>query len=62
MRVCPACGVTITDSGEVLFSAGKPGTKERLYARVCQFAKKEECINTGELKELTESDYYGLKD
>lgn len=62
MKICPACGVTITDSCEVLFSTGKPGTKERLYARVCQFAKKEGCINTGELKELTESDYYGLKD
>lgn len=60
MKICPACGVTITDSGEVLFFAGKPGTKERLYARVCQFSKREGCINTGELKEITDNDRYGF--
>lgn len=60
MKVCPACGVTITDTGEVLFSVGKPGTKERLYARVCQFSKKPDCINNGELKEITDEDKYGV--
>lgn len=60
MKVCPACGVRITDDGEVLFSVGKPGTKERLYARVCQFSKKPGCINLGELKKITEDDRYGF--
>ena len=59
MKVCPACGVRITDEGEVLFSVGKPGTKERLYARVCQFSKKPGCINTGELGKITDNDRYG---
>lgn len=54
---CPACGVEITDQGKVLFSHGGPGTKARLRARVCQFAKKSGCINDYE-GPLTANDHY----
>lgn len=44
MQVCPACGVKIAGD-TVLFSAGPPGTRARLWARVCQYNKKPGCIN-----------------
>ena len=43
-QVCPVCGVTIVND-VVQFSNGSSGTRARLYARVCQYAKKPECIN-----------------
>ncbi|MEO0868687.1 MAG: hypothetical protein AAFY17_09595, partial [Cyanobacteria bacterium J06642_11] len=43
-QTCPVCGVTIIDD-VVQFSNGSKGTRARLYARVCQYAKKPECIN-----------------
>ncbi len=53
-QVCSACGVRIeirdgTDD-VVHFSHGKPGTRSRLKARVCQYAKKQGCINTDPTK------------
>lgn len=58
-ETCPACGVTIEDD-IVLFSHGPNGTRARLYARVCQFAKKSGCINKDERKigDIKENDYY----
>ena len=44
-QVCPVCGVSITGDGQVNFANGRPGTRARLYARVCQYAQKPECIN-----------------
>lgn len=41
---CPVCGVTITNDA-VQFANGSTGTRARLYARVCQYAKKPDCIN-----------------
>lgn len=44
-ETCKACGVTIEDN-KVLFSCGKPGTRDRLYVRVCKYAvDKKNCIN-----------------
>lgn len=46
--VCPVCSVTI-EGNTVHFAHGGPGTRDRLYARVCQYAiasGKAECINT----------------
>lgn len=43
-QTCPVCGVTIVHN-TVLFSSGKPGTRARLYARVCRYAQKPGCIN-----------------
>ncbi|MGD1855514.1 MAG: hypothetical protein ACFB2W_14815 [Leptolyngbyaceae cyanobacterium] len=43
-QTCPVCGVTIAND-VVQFSNGSKGTRARLYARVCQYAKKPECIN-----------------
>ncbi|MEO0457381.1 MAG: hypothetical protein AAF152_12495 [Cyanobacteria bacterium P01_A01_bin.114] len=41
---CPVCKVTITNN-EVRFSTGQPGTRARLYARVCKYANNPKCIN-----------------
>ncbi len=61
IQVCPACGVKIVGGDKVLFSVGAPGTRSRLYARVCQYAKKAGCINrnTEEIGQILPSDYYG---
>ena len=45
LQICAVCGVSITGDGQVNFSDGNPGTRARLYARVCQYAQKSECIN-----------------
>lgn len=48
-QVCPICGVKIVKApggDRVLFSVGFPGTRARLWARVCQFVKKPGCINS----------------
>jgi len=44
MKICPACTARI-DNDLVLFQHGRPGSTKRLYARVCQYAKKSGCIN-----------------
>ncbi|MBX2865432.1 MAG: hypothetical protein KTR27_17920 [Leptolyngbyaceae cyanobacterium MAG.088] len=43
-QTCPVCGVTVAND-VVQFANGSTGTRARLYARVCQYAKKPECIN-----------------
>ena len=45
LEVCPVCGVKIEGGDKVLFSTGSPGTRARLWARVCNYAKKPDCIN-----------------
>lgn len=45
LQICPVCSISITDDGQVKFSTGSPGTRARLYARVCQYAQKPGCIN-----------------
>ena len=49
-QICPLCKVTIDPSAEanveVIFSTGHPSTRTRLWARVCQYAKGDGCINT----------------
>ncbi|WP_228035342.1 hypothetical protein [Oculatella sp. LEGE 06141] len=61
IEVCPACGVKIEAGERVLFSAGPVGTRARLWARVCQYAKKPGCINlnTDAIGPIAASDYYG---
>ncbi len=57
---CPVCGVTV--SGTVVrFSNGSSGSPARLFARVCQYAKKAGCINTDPEKigEIKAEDSYG---
>ena len=48
-QVCPVCGVKIlggvVGGDRVLFSAGPPGTRARLWARVCRHVQKAGCIN-----------------
>lgn len=43
-QICPICGVTVAND-VVEFSNGSTGTRAKLYARVCQYAKKPDCIN-----------------
>lgn len=59
MAECGVCGVRI--EGEVVhFSYGKPGTRDRLYARVCQYTSKEGCLNKCDRTSFnpSKSDYY----
>ena len=45
LQTCSVCGVSITEEGQVNFSHGLPGTRTRLYARVCQYTQNPGCIN-----------------
>lgn len=58
---CLICGISIEDN-QALFSFGKPGSRQKLYARVCQYVAKEKqsgCINQNVDTDLiSDSDYY----
>ena len=63
MRIekCKVCQVDIEDGSVVHFSFGKPGTLNRLQARVCQFVsedRKEDCLNKNFSGEITDYDRY----
>ena len=61
-KTCGVCGVKIErvdGCDRVLFSFGKPGTRDRLHARVCRFNAKPGCINTDFQGATTEADHYG---
>ncbi|NJL87546.1 MAG: hypothetical protein HC886_18695 [Leptolyngbyaceae cyanobacterium SM1_1_3] len=49
-KICPVCGVKILagviGGDRVLFSAGPPGDRAKLWARVCQYNQKPGCINS----------------
>lgn len=61
IKKCPVCDVEI-DNDIVLFKYGGNGTKERLYARVCQYAIKKGrtgCINQQvNLSNCSQKDFY----
>ncbi|NMF85371.1 hypothetical protein [Nodosilinea sp. P-1105] len=48
-QTCSVCGVKIlvgiVGGDRVIFSAGPPGTRAKLYARVCRYVNKSGCIN-----------------
>ncbi|OUT75472.1 MAG: hypothetical protein CBB79_00265 [Synechococcus sp. TMED19] len=64
-QVCPICQVSINPSAdpaeEVRFSSGMQASRTKLWARVCQFAKGEGCINTDPslLSTPTKTDFFG---
>ncbi len=63
VEICPVCGVKIIKSvggDKVIFSSGPVGTRARLWARVCNYAKKPGCINQNQetIGSVHESDYY----
>ena len=62
MQKCELCGVVI-EGDVVKFSFGKPGTRARLAARVCNFVKDESkkamCANRNFDGEITANDCYG---
>ncbi|MGF1601318.1 MAG: hypothetical protein ACFCU8_04740 [Thermosynechococcaceae cyanobacterium] len=45
LSTCPVCGVSIAADGRVNFTVGQPGTRAKLYARVCTFNQQPGCIN-----------------
>ena len=48
-QTCPVCGVRIETAAagdRVYFSYGPPGTRAKLWSRVCQYAQKPDCINS----------------
>lgn len=63
-EICPVCKVLIEDGAKVVFSCGPSGTRERLWARVCQFIQKdrdkaEACINKeDDVGDILPNDYY----
>ena len=62
-QTCPLCGVKImvgvAGGDRVLFSAGPPGTRARLWARVCQYVDKPGCINAdGATTAPSQDDFY----
>ncbi|ACK67373.1 conserved hypothetical protein [Rippkaea orientalis PCC 8801] len=60
VEVCPVCGVKIEGEDKVLFSCGPVGTRARLWARVCQYAKNPDCINQNKeaIGPIREKDFY----
>ncbi|MEL4894011.1 hypothetical protein [Crocosphaera sp. Alani8] len=59
-ETCSVCGVKIVGEDTVIFSSGPVGTRGRLWARVCSYAKKTGCINQDHqaIGEVHENDYY----
>lgn len=62
-ETCPVCNVQIIPGGaagdRVIFSSGPPGSRAKLWARVCQYNKKPGCINEeGKNKDISADDYY----
>lgn len=46
IKICPVCKVKIKNDREVIFSAGKPGDRTKLWARVCTYVTDNPgCIN-----------------
>lgn len=60
-KTCPICHVAIVND-VVHFSNGNPGTRARLYARVCQYAKQKGCINqdADKIGELSPQDGFAV--
>ncbi len=60
IETCPKCGVRIENGAKVLFSAGPPGTRARLWARVCNYVQDPTCINQNEeqIGNVSREDYY----
>lgn len=61
IEVCPVCGVKIIGKRVVQFSAGPPGDRARLWARVCKFVQDPGCINQDQaaIGPIRPQDYYG---
>jgi hypothetical protein len=62
-QVCPVCGVKIIPMGNtdrVIFSTGGPGSRAKLWARVCSFVNRPGCINQDQQKigQINMGDYY----
>lgn len=61
-ETCPICGVKIlvgiVGGDRVMFSAGPPGTRAKLYARVCRYVTKAGCINQQGASLSTDADDY----
>ena len=57
---CQSCGASIDIKDRVHLACGKTASRERLYARVCQFSNSGGCINQGcDLQNIKPVDCYG---
>jgi hypothetical protein len=63
-QTCSLCNVKIDSKDTVHFAFGKPGSRERLYARVCKHVNDRRCINADKSKLglLTADDHYGSEE
>lgn len=62
-ETCPVCQVKImvgvVGGDRVLFASGPPGTRARLWSRVCKYSNKPGCINAeGASLQPTQDDYF----
>lgn len=63
-QTCPVCGVKIlvgvVGGDRVMFASGPPGTRAKLWARVCQYNQKAGCINQDPdaVGKVSSDDYY----
>lgn len=59
---CPVCGVKImvgvVGGDRVMFSAGPPGTRAQLHAKVCRHVDKAGCINRQAAASKAQADDY----
>jgi hypothetical protein len=60
VQTCPVCGVKIEGQDKVVFSTGAAGTRARLWARVCNYVQKNDCINQSPslIGTVSDIDYY----
>ncbi len=63
-QTCSLCNVKIDPAGTVHFTYGPPGSRERLYARVCKHVNNQQCINADKSKIglLIAADHYGFEE
>lgn len=59
-QTCPVCKAQIVGNDKVIFSVGAPGTRSKLWARVCQYTNNRACINqdTDAMGDIKKTDYY----
>ncbi len=62
-KICAVCGVKIiaqAGGDRIVFSAGPEGTRAKLWARVCQFVNKPDCLNRDKtaIGTVTDKDYF----
>ncbi len=59
-QTCTVCNVTIDHEDRVHFAFGPTGSRERLFARVCQHTQAKGCLNRNcDPQRIMPADCYG---